>query len=668
MTITANNVIIILIKTKKIVAYNIANRLKGEKFMNYLKVASICPSLKVANIDYNIREILKQVKIAKEKGVEVAVFPELSITGYTCADLFLQSLLVEKSLEGIKLLVDCIPYDILVSVGAPLYIDNALFNCAINILNGEIVSITTKTYIPNYKEFYEKRWFQPTNALKVKEITLFNKVVPLNTIIELNRDNKNVRIGVEICEDLWVVNPPSSQMSLEGADVILNLSASNETIGKNSYRENLIKGQSARCIAGYVYSSAGVNESTTDIVFSGSCYIVENGKILDKNNIFDLSSNMIISDIDIDILRQERSTNISFADGCISKKYDITKKELKRKCDVSLDRVIDPYPFIPSNQAKLKERCLQTTEIQTMGLVKRLSHINCKNAVIGVSGGLDSTLALLVTCRAFDTLNLDRKGIIGITMPGMGTTKTTKTLADNLMDVLGITSITIDISKAATNHLEDIGHKDHNFDVTFENAQARERTQVLMDYANKVGGIVIGTGDLSELALGWATYNGDHMSMYSVNGSIPKTLVKYLVNGYKEILGEEVAKVLDEIVSIPISPELLPADKAGKISQKTEDIIGPYELHDFFLYHMIRFGEEPKKILMLADMAFENYTVEEIKKWLKVFLRRFFTNQFKRSCVPDGPKVGSVSLSPRGDWRMPSDASYELWMNELENI
>lgn len=636
--------------------------------MNYLKVASICPSLKVANIDYNIREILKQVKIAKEKGVEVAVFPELSITGYTCADLFLQSLLVEKSLEGIKLLVDCIPYDILVSVGAPLYIDNALFNCAINILNGEIVSITTKTYIPNYKEFYEKRWFQPTNALKVKEITLFNKVVPLNTIIELNRDNKNVRIGVEICEDLWVVNPPSSQMSLEGADVILNLSASNETIGKNSYRENLIKGQSARCIAGYVYSSAGVNESTTDIVFSGSCYIVENGKILDKNNIFDLSSNMIISDIDIDILRQERSTNISFADGCISKKYDITKKELKRKCDISLDRVIDPYPFIPSNQAKLKERCLQTTEIQTMGLVKRLSHINCKNAVIGVSGGLDSTLALLVTCRAFDTLNLDRKGIIGITMPGMGTTKTTKTLADNLMDVLGITSITIDISKAATNHLEDIGHKDHNFDVTFENAQARERTQVLMDYANKVGGIVIGTGDLSELALGWATYNGDHMSMYSVNGSIPKTLVKYLVNGYKEILGEEVAKVLDEIVSIPISPELLPADKAGKISQKTEDIIGPYELHDFFLYHMIRFGEEPKKILMLADMAFENYTVEEIKKWLKVFLRRFFTNQFKRSCVPDGPKVGSVSLSPRGDWRMPSDASYELWMNELENI
>lgn len=636
--------------------------------MNYLKVASICPSLKVANIDYNIREILKQVKIAKEKGVEAAVFPELSITGYTCADLFLQSLLVEKSLEGIKLLVDCIPYDILVSVGAPLYIDNALFNCAINILNGEIVSITTKTYIPNYKEFYEKRWFQPTNALKVKEITLFNKVVPLNTIIELNRDNKNVRIGVEICEDLWVVNPPSSQMSLEGADVILNLSASNETIGKNSYRENLIKGQSARCIAGYVYSSAGVNESTTDIVFSGSCYIVENGKILDKNNIFDLSSNMIISDIDIDILRQERSTNISFADGCISKKYDITKKELKRKCDVSLDRVIDPYPFIPSNQAKLKERCLQTTEIQTMGLVKRLSHINCKNAVIGVSGGLDSTLALLVTCRAFDTLNLDRKGIIGITMPGMGTTKTTKTLADNLMDVLGITSITIDISKAATNHLEDIGHKDHNFDVTFENAQARERTQVLMDYANKVGGIVIGTGDLSELALGWATYNGDHMSMYSVNGSIPKTLVKYLVNGYKEILGEEVAKVLDEIVSIPISPELLPADKAGKISQKTEDIIGPYELHDFFLYHMIRFGEEPKKILMLADMAFENYTVEEIKKWLKVFLRRFFTNQFKRSCVPDGPKVGSVSLSPRGDWRMPSDASYELWMNELENI
>lgn len=636
--------------------------------MNYLKVASICPSLKVANIDYNIREILKQVKIAKEKGVEVAVFPELSITGYTCADLFLQSLLVEKSLEGIKLLVDCIPYDILVSVGAPLYIDNALFNCAINILNGEIVSITTKTYIPNYKEFYEKRWFQPTNALKVKEITLFNKVVPLNTIIELNRDNKNVRIGVEICEDLWVVNPPSSQMSLEGADVILNLSASNETIGKNSYRENLIKGQSARCIAGYVYSSAGVNESTTDIVFSGSCYIVENGKILDKNNIFDLSSNMIISDIDIDILRQERSTNMSFADGCISKKYDITKKELKRKCDVSLDRVIDPYPFIPSNQAKLKERCLQTTEIQTMGLVKRLSHINCKNAVIGVSGGLDSTLALLVTCRAFDTLNLDRKGIIGITMPGMGTTKTTKTLADNLMDVLGITSITIDISKAATNHLEDIGHKDHNFDVTFENAQARERTQVLMDYANKVGGIVIGTGDLSELALGWATYNGDHMSMYSVNGSIPKTLVKYLVNGYKEILGEEVAKVLDEIVSIPISPELLPADKAGKISQKTEDIIGPYELHDFFLYHMIRFGEEPKKILMLADMAFENYTVEEIKKWLKVFLRRFFTNQFKRSCVPDGPKVGSVSLSPRGDWRMPSDASYELWMNELENI
>ena len=636
--------------------------------MNYLKVASICPSLKIANIDYNIREIVKQVKIAKEKGVEVAVFPELSITGYTCADLFLQSLLVEKSLEGIKLLVDCIPYDILVSVGAPLYIDNALFNCAINILNGEIVSITTKTYIPNYKEFYEKRWFQPTNALKVKEITLFNKVVPLNTIIELNRDNKNVRIGVEICEDLWVVNPPSSQMSLEGADVILNLSASNETIGKNSYRENLIKGQSARCIAGYVYSSAGVNESTTDIVFSGSCYIVENGKILDKNNIFDLSSNMIISDIDIDILRQERSTNISFADGCISKKYDITKKELKRKCDVSLDRVIDPYPFIPSNQAKLKERCLQTTEIQTMGLVKRLSHINCKNAVIGVSGGLDSTLALLVTCRAFDTLNLDRKGIIGITMPGMGTTKTTKTLADNLMDVLGITSITIDISKAATNHLEDIGHKDHNFDVTFENAQARERTQVLMDYANKVGGIVIGTGDLSELALGWATYNGDHMSMYSVNGSIPKTLVKYLVNGYKEILGEEVAKVLDEIVSIPISPELLPADKAGKISQKTEDIIGPYELHDFFLYHMIRFGEEPKKILMLADMAFENYTVEEIKKWLKVFLRRFFTNQFKRSCVPDGPKVGSVSLSPRGDWRMPSDASYELWMNELENI
>lgn len=636
--------------------------------MNYLKVASICPSLKVANIDYNVKEILNQTEIAKEKGVEVAVFPELCITGYTCADLFLQTLLIEKSLEGIGYLIENIPSNILVSVGAPLYIDNALFNCAINILNGKILSITTKTYIPNYKEFYEKRWFQPTSALKVKDIVLFNESIPLNTLIELRRNNKTVKIGIEICEDLWVANPPSTQMALEGAEVILNLSASNETIAKNAYRESLVKQQSARCVAGYVYASAGVNESTTDIVFSGSCYIAENGKILTKNKTFELSSNMIISDIDVDILRQERSTNISFADGCYDKTYQVISARLVKNHSVLLDRIIDPYPFIPSSQSKLKERCLETTQIQTMGLAKRLHHIGCKNAVIGVSGGLDSTLALLVTCRAFDALGLDRKGIIGITMPGMGTTKTTKTLADDLMKVLNITSITIDISKAATNHLEDIGHSDHNFDVTFENAQARERTQVLMDYANKIGGIVIGTGDLSEQALGWCTYNGDHMSMYSVNASIPKTLVKYLVNGYKEILGEEVAKVLEKIINIPISPELLPADKADEISQKTEDIIGPYELHDFFLYHMIRFGEEPKKILMLADIAFDNYEKEEIKKWLKVFYKRFFNNQFKRSCVPDGPKVGSVSLSPRGDWRMPSDASYELWLANLEEI
>lgn len=642
--------------------------------MNYgfIKVAAAVPHVQVADCSYNIRQIESLMRQASEKGVQLIAFPELSVTAYTCLDLFAQQTLLKNAEQALlKLVNDTADLNLLTIVGAPLVTDNRLINAAIAFQSGKIIGVVPKTYLPNYKEFQEQRWFTSATELWDKTISIGNNAYPMNS--HLLFTSGQVKVGIEICEDLWVPVPPSSLLAMEGANILVNISASNELIGKHHYLRSLIRQQSARCMAGYVYTSAGFGESSTDLVFAGNGIIAENGNLLEESPRFTMQEQLIISEIDVENLQNDRRVNTSFMHGAstlLPEETIIVPFALSETSgDPVLTRPIDPHPFTPSGDA-LKERCEEIFQIQVTGLAKRMVHTHSKTAVVGISGGLDSTLALLVTVMTFDALGIPRNHILGITMPGFGTTDRTYTNACDLIRSLGVTLKEISIKDACLQHFKDINHDPSVHDVTYENSQARERTQILMDVANQENGMVIGTGDLSELALGWATYNGDHMSMYGVNGSIPKTLVKYLVEWVAHNRVDEASRAtLLDIVDTPISPELIPADENGNIKQKTEDLVGPYELHDFFLYHFLRFGSSPVKIYFLAQQAFkDNYDKETIKKWLYTFFRRFFQQQFKRSCLPDGPKVGSVSLSPRGDWRMPSDAMATLWLKEIEAL
>lgn len=640
--------------------------------MNYgfVKVAAAVPSLKVANCEYNAHSIVEAITKAEASGAQVVVLPELAITAYTCGDLFHQQALQKAALDGLKHILEKTGHSKIVSVvGMPLVADNQLFNCAVVIQSGSILGVVPKTFIPGYSEFYEERWFASAAKAVSDSIILCGQRVPFGTDILFEAFNQpGVCLGIEICEDLWVPIPPSSYHALGGATILINLSASNEVVGKVDYRKEMIKQQSGRCIAGYIYTSSGVDESTTDVVFGGHSVIAENGGILTESDRFCIEPQMICSEIDVDRILNDRCKNTSYMEGAINKPYRKIGFELKEAELTELNRHIDPCPFVPSNNQTRDQRCREIFSIQTAGLAKRLRHTSIKKAVIAISGGLDSTLALLVTAKTFDMLGIPRENIYAITMPGFGTTDTTYNNAIKLMQSMKVKIDEIDIKPVCLQHFKDIKHDPDVHDVTYENVQARERYQILFDIANKVNGLVVGTGDLSELALGWCTYNGDHMSNYSVNCSIPKTLVKFLVKWVADnMVDTDAREILFNILETPISPELLPPDKSGQIAQKTEDIVGPYELHDFFLYHMIRYGAPPKKILFLANHAFMGrYDKETIKNWLKVYYRRFFSQQFKRSCLPDGPKVGTISLSPRGDWRMPSDADARVWLRELE--
>ena len=629
--------------------------------MNFIKVASACPTTKVGDIKYNIDNILYCINEANKNGSKSIVFPELCITSYTCSDMFLNSILINNAILGInELLEKTKDIDMIIAIGSPVLYKNSLYNSAFILFKGKILGIVPKSFIPNYSEFYEKRWFTEGLNLIDKTIDLpFQKNIPFGTNLIFSSSNFN--FAYEICEDLWVTIPPSSYLSIMGADIISNLSASNELVSKADYRRDLIKNQSARCMCAYIYSSAGVHESSTDLLFSGHLVISENGSILKENERFQRDNDIIYSTIDVFKLRSERLRNISFRDS--NKLLHIEPNYINFEFDdlniKNFDRYIDKHPFVPSNPKEMEIRCKEIFNIQSSALAKRFEHTNSKKAVIGISGGLDSTLALLVTVKTFKLLGYPMKDIVTITMPGFGTTDRTYNNALTLCKELGCDLREINIVEASLQHFKDIGHDKDIHDVTYENVQARERTQILMDLANKEGGLLIGTGDLSELALGWCTYNGDHMSMYSVNPSIPKTLVRYLVN-YVAIHEStpKVKETLLDILDTPVSPELLPKDATGNITQKTEDIVGPYELHDFFLYHFIKHGSSKERILFLAKEAFkDDYTEDELIKWLDKFMWRFVTQQFKRSALPDGPKVGSISLSPRGDWRMPSDFS-----------
>ena len=637
----------------------------------YVKVAAAVPRVKVANTKFNASEIEKQIIIAEGKGVQVVTFPELSITGYTCGDLFSQQLLLEEAeMALIQILNNTRQLDIISIVGMPVTLSGCLLNAAVVIQKGKVLGVVPKTYLPNYKEFYEKRWFTSATDVTDTSVRLCGQVVPMGQ--DLLFEAADVTFGIELCEDLWAPIPPSSALALQGAEIIFNLSADDECIGKHAYLRSLISQQSARCMVGYVFSSCGFGESTTDVVFAGNGLIYENGALLAESKRFSFDEQLVISEIDVEYLRSERRVNTTFS-GCRSaQKSAPTRRiatEFVNSKPLNLTRQYAPHPFVPQGPT-LNERCEEIFSIQTSGLAQRLLHTQAKSAVVGISGGLDSTLALLVCVRTFDKLGLSRKGIIGVTMPGFGTTDRTYTNALCLMNSLGITVREISIKEACLQHFKDINHDPTVHDVVYENSQARERTQLLMDIANQTWGMVVGTGDLSELALGWATYNGDHMSMYGVNGGVPKTLVKHLVKWVAENDMDTASRsTLLDIVDTPISPELIPADEHGNIKQITEDLVGPYELHDFFLHYFLRCGFRPAKIYFLAVRTFRGvYDEETIKKWLKTFCRRFFNQQFKRTCLPDGPKVGSISISPRGDWRMPSDASSELWLKEAEEL
>lgn len=694
----------------------------------FIRVAAATPRVKVADVDANVEEICRMAEIAENEQVSILAFPELSVTGYSCGDLFAQELLVSRAEEGIKRLKTFSRgKSLTLVVGVPVRVRGSLYNCAAVIQNGSLKGIVPKIYLPTYNEFYESRWFSSGCDFLSDTLSAYGRIEDnakdcsspaagaeisyaghkVNVYPNMLFNVGSATFAIELCEDLWTPIPPSSHHALTGAQIIVNLSASNEVLMKHQYRKQLVSQQSARTISAYVYSSCGYGESTQDVVYAGSSLIYENGSLMAENKRFSLESGMICADIDIDklsVLRQKESTFHSVApdgtgDGLDARRYFAVASGDGAATDFEkcLRRHIDPHPFVPGNAAERDERCREITAIQVIGLATRLAHIHSQTAVIGISGGLDSTLALIVTVLAFDKLGWDRKRIIGITMPGLGTTTRTHSNASDLMAALGVTSLEIPIGNAVAQHFSDIGQNPEDQDVTYENSQARERTQILMDVANKENGIVVGTGDLSELALGWATYNGDHMSMYAVNASIPKTLVRYLVgwaaeNHFEsdvavaagrggvenhgtlpETSREDVAdrkrsvrEILMDIIDTPVSPELKPADSEGNITQKTEDLVGPYELHDFFLYHIFRFGARPSKVYFLARKAFEGvYDDATILKWLNTFIRRFFAQQFKRSCLPDCPKVGSVSLSPRGDWRMPSDAWRTIFLNDL---
>ena len=643
----------------------------------YIKVAAAIPAVKVADCHFNAEQTEQQLRLANEQGAEIVVFPELGITGYTCQDLFTQQLLIEQAEQAVgSLLEKTQTLDIIAVVGVPVAVDSILLNCAVVFQRGRILGIVPKTYLPNYSEFYEKRWFASTHHLNDTSILYAGQQTLLTAQSQIFVTADGVKFGVEICEDVWAPNPHGTYWALAGADIVCNLSASDQLIGKHTYLKSLLAQQSARTMAGYVYSGCGFGESTQDVVYGGNALIYENGKLLTQSKRFDFEPQIVVSEIDIFKLRAERRTNSTYVNAQHGHTALLhTAQEPLINKPFTLQRTINPLPFVPQDE-QMHDSCEEIFNIQVSGLAQRLKHIHASKVVLGISGGLDSTLALLVCVRTFDKLGLPREGITGVTMPGFGTTNRTYQNAINLMRELGITIREISIAKSVTQHFEDIGHDIAVHDVVYENGQARERTQILMDLGNKLGGIVVGTGDLSELALGWATYNGDHMSMYAVNVSIPKTLIKHLVRHVAQTIHNESAcQTLYDIIDTPISPELIPADEAGNIKQKTEDLVGPYELHDFFIYHFLRHGFTPQRLYIMARHAFaspqqraKHYSDDEIKHWLRVFLRRFFAQQFKRSCLPDGPKVGSVSLSPRGDWRMPSDATAQMWLDECDKL
>ncbi|MCB5429772.1 NAD(+) synthase [Mediterraneibacter faecis] len=630
----------------------------------FVKVAAATPDIRVADVEFNTQNIINAMEEAQKNGAKILVFPELCVTGYTCSDLFDHSVLLKASRKALlEIAENTNDKDMLVFVGAPLEVNGKLYNVAAAMNQGEIIGFTTKTFLPNYGEFYEMRQFTPGPQI-VREITFEGKKIPFGPQILFQAEGmEELVVAAEICEDVWSPVPPSIQAALEGATVIVNCSASDETIGKDTYRRALISGQSARLISGYIYANAGEGESTTDLVFGGHNIIAENGTVLKESSRY--VNEIIYSELDLQRITGERRKNTTFQplDEETLVRVPFTVEETK----TFLTRTFPKKPFVPSDEQTRAQRCEEILTIQAMGLKKRLAHTNARTAVVGISGGLDSTLALLVTARAFDMLGRDKKDIIAVTMPCFGTTDRTYQNACEMSKKVGATLIEVPIADAVNVHFRDIGHDPEDHSVTYENCQARERTQVLMDIANKTWGMVIGTGDLSELALGWATYNGDHMSMYGVNASVPKTLVRHLVKYAADDTKDEALKnVLYDVLDTPVSPELLPP-KDGDIAQKTEDLVGPYELHDFFLYFMLRFGYEPSKIFRIACMTFDGeYDKETIFKWLETFCRRFFSQQFKRSCLPDGPKVGTVALSPRGDWRMPSDACVAVWMKDLE--
>ena len=649
--------------------------------MNYgfVKIAAAVPEVHVADPKYNVQQIESLIIQAEGRGVEIICLPELCVTGYTCGDLFSQQLLLDEAEMGlIHLMNFSRSLDIISIVGLPVCFRGSLVNCAAVVQKGKLLGLVPKTYLPNYREFYERRWFTSAVDLPADATVLLCGQQVALTARQLFR-TPTCTFGIELCEDLWAPIPPSSAQALQGAEIIFNLSADNDVVGKLTYLQDLLRQQSARCISGYVYAAAGFGESTQDTVFSGKTMILESGKLLAEGEHHAMRPQMLEGEIDVERLRADRRTNTTFA-ACAAKEktapYHVVDTALITPHEFDLTRAVNPYPFVPAADAHLDERCREIIAIQSEGLAKRLHHIGGKTAVIGISGGLDSTLALLVTVKTFDLLGLDRHGIVGVTMPGFGTTDRTYNNAVDLMHALGVTMEEISISKSVLQHFEDIGHNPQSHDVTYENSQARERTQILMDLANQLEGIVVGTGDLSELALGWCTYNGDHMSMYGVNAGVPKTLVRHLVKWFAQQDEQSPAsRILLDIVDTPISPELIPADDTTdaslkkEIVQKTEDLVGPYELHDFFLYYVLRYGFRPSKILFLAQRAFgSTYPSNILKRWLVNFYRRFFGHQFKRSCMPDGPKVGSVSLSPRSDWRMPSDATRDAWLAECETL
>jgi len=644
--------------------------------LGFVRVAAVSPELRVADVKFNTLAIIDGLEACAVQGAQLALFPELGVTGYSCGDLFFQRKLLDAAEDALFEIAGAAQYyNVATIVGLPLAVEGRLYNCAAFLADGAVLGVVPKTFLPTYKEYYELRWFRSGAGCRDMTVAVDGHPVPFGVDLLFAADNMpDCTVGVEICEALWTVNPPSGDMALAGATLLANLSASNELLSKADYRRDLVRHQSARCLAAYIYAGAGSGESTTDTVWSGHSLLAENGVILDETERFHFDTQVALADIDLQRLVQERLNNSSFGAARSAHPF--------RRVPFALPGALNPAPaklhnrplvrtpFVPRNPDERARHCEEIFNIQSTGLAKRIKHIGLRAVTIGISGGLDSTLALLVTVKAFDRLGLDRAGIVAVTMPGFGTTKRTRGNAEKLAELLGVTLRVIPIHDAVKQHFADIGHDESVHDVTYENAQARERTQILMDLGNQVGGLTVGTGDLSELALGWCTYNADHMSMYHVNAGVPKTLVRYLVEWVAESeFSGETSKVLLDICATPVSPELLPLGEDGALEQKTEETIGPYELHDFFLFQVVRYGFAPAKVFYLARLAFADvYDEATILRWLRIFYRRFFANQFKRSAMPDGPKVGSVALSPRADWRMPSDASSATWLQELEGL